>query len=48
MGDGRTEGVVVAGDKLSNVDALLEIGGELPVPSSVSRSRDALAKRVNM
>ena len=48
MGDGQTEGIVVAGDKLSSVDALLEIGGELPLPSSVSHSRDALAKKVNM
>ena len=48
MGDGRAEDVVVAGDKLSNVDALLKIGSELPLPSSVSHSRDALAHKVSM
>ena len=48
MGDGQTKEIVVAGDKLSNIDVLLEIGDELPVPSSVSRSRDVLAKKVNM
>ena len=48
MGDGRAEDVVVAGDKLSNVDALLKIGSELPLPLSVSHSRDALAHKVSM
>lgn len=48
MGDGQSTGVVVAGDKLSNVDELLGIGGELPLPSSVSHSKDALTKKVNM
>lgn len=48
MGDGRAEDVVVAGDKLSNVDALLKIGSELPLPSSISHSRDALAHKVPM
>ena len=48
MGDGQSEGIVVAGDKLSSVDTPLEIGGELPLPSSVSHSRDALARQVNM
>lgn len=48
LGDGRAEDVIVAGDKLSNVDALLKIGGELPLPSSVSHSKDALAQKVSM
>ena len=48
MGDGRADDIVVAGDKLSNVDALLKIGSELPLPSSVSRSRDALAHKVSL
>ena len=48
IGDGKMEDVVVAGDKLSNVDALLKIGDELPLPSSVGRSKDALAQRVSV
>ena len=48
VGDGQTDGVVVAGDKLFSVEALLKKGGELPLPSSVSRSKDALTQKVNM
>ncbi len=48
VGDGLADDVVVAGDKLSNVDALLKIGSELPFPSSISHSRDALARKVSL
>ena len=48
MGDGKAEDVVVAGDKLSNVDALLKIGNELPLPLSISHSKGALARKVSM
>lgn len=47
MGDGRSDCVTVAGDKLLNVDALLRIGGELPLPASVSHSKDALVQKVS-
>ena len=48
MGDGRAEDVVVAGDKLSSVDALLKIGSELSLPTSISHSQNALAQKVSM
>ena len=47
IGDGRSVDVVVAGDKLSNVDELIRIGGGLPLPSSIRHSRDALAEKVD-
>lgn len=47
IGDGRSVEVVVAGDKLSNVDELIKIGGDLPLPSSIRHSRDALAEKVD-
>ena len=47
IGDGRSVDVVVAGDKLSNVDELIRIGRGLPLPSSIRHSRDTLAKKVS-
>ena len=46
VGDGRAPEVVVAGDRLTDYDALLTIGKELPLPAPVRQTRKKLSKRI--
>ena len=46
VGDGKAQEVVVAGDRLTDYDALLTIGKELPLPSPVRQTRKELSKRI--
>ena len=47
IGDGRREDKVIAGDKLSNIDALIEIGKDLPTPSHIKCSIGVLEKKLS-
>ena len=46
IGDGRGEEVVVAGDKLSNIDRLTAIAGSLGLPTNVHQSNRGLSKKI--
>ena len=46
IGDGRSEVVTVAGDKLWSSDALVKIGEEVTLPADIKQTRSALSKRV--
>ena len=46
-GDGKNADKVIAGDKLSDIDALLKIGKELPIPSHVKDSIHSLKSKLS-
>lgn len=46
IGDGTTEAVTVAGDKLKNVEELSKLGSELPSPKAIKETRDFLGEKV--
>ena len=46
VGNGRAQEVVVAGDRLTDYDALVTIAGELSLPSPVRQTRSELSKRI--
>ena len=46
VGDSRRQEVVVAGDRLTDYDALITIGEELSLPSPIRRTRQELLKRI--
>ena len=46
MGDGRMVPVTIAGDKLSNSKAVIDIGKEIPLPSTVRETQKALSKKI--
>ena len=47
VGDGRMTTVTIAGDKLSNSEALVQVAGELPMPAAVRDTHKPLAKKVS-
>ena len=46
IGDGNYEAVTVAGDRLRNIDKLVEIGTNVPLPSAIKNTKDILSKKV--
>ena len=46
LGDGKSEVVTVAGDKLWSSDAVVKAGAEAPLPATVKDTRAALSKKV--
>ena len=46
IGDGNYEAVTVAGDRLRNMDKLVEIGTNVPLPSAIKKAKDILSKKV--
>ena len=45
IGDGNYEAVTVAGDRLRNMDKLVEIGTNVPLPSAIKNTKDSLSKK---
>ena len=46
IGDGNYEAVTVAGDRLRNMDKLVEIGTNVLLPSAIKNTKDSLSKKV--
>ena len=46
IGDGKCEAVTVAGDRLRDMDKLVKIGTNVPLPSAVKNTKDSLSKKV--
>ena len=46
IGDGNYEAVTIAGDRLRNIDKLVEIGTNVPLPSAIKNTKDILSKKV--
>ena len=46
IGDGKGETVVVAGDRLRDMNELVKIGTKIPLPSAVKYTKDNLSKKV--
>ena len=46
IGDGKCEPVTISGDRLRNMDKLVEIGTNVPLPSAVENTKDNLSKKV--
>ena len=46
IGDGRCGERIVAGDRLSNADALAQIGSQLPLPSGIRECRKDLSRKI--
>ena len=46
IGDGNYEAVTVAGDRLRDMDKLVEIGTNVPLPSAIKNTKDSLSKKV--
>ena len=46
IGDGKCDAVTVAGDRLRDMDKLVEIGTNVPLPSAVKNTKDSLSKKV--
>ena len=46
LGDGKSEVVTVAGDKLWSSDAVVKAGVEAPLPAAVKDTRAALSTKV--
>ena len=45
IGDGNYEAVTVAGDRLRNMDKLVKIGTNVPLPSAIKNTKDILSKK---
>ena len=46
IGDGRCQTLTMAGDKLSNTDALVKVGEEVPMPAAIKDTRKVLSEKV--
>ena len=46
IGDGKCDAVTVAGDRLRDMDKLVEIGTNVPLPSAVKNTKDSLSTKV--
>ena len=46
IGDGKSEVVTVAGDKLWSSETIVKVGGEVPLPSAVKDTMTTLSKKV--
>ena len=46
VGDGRGQEVTLAGDKLWNLDAIVKMGGEIPLPGLIKDTHKKLSKKV--
>ncbi len=46
IGDGRGTPVTVAGDKLWNIDTIVKLGGEVPLPGLIKDTHKKLSKNV--
>ena len=46
IGDGRSQTLTMAGDKLSNTDALVKVGEEVPMPAPIKDTIKALSEKV--
>ena len=46
IGDGRSQTLTMAGDKLWNIDALVKVGEEAPMPAPIKDTRKALSEKV--
>jgi hypothetical protein len=46
IGDGRMNPVTIAGDKLSNTQAIIDVGREVVLPASIRETQKALSKKV--
>lgn len=46
FGDGRTNAVTMAGDKLKDVKAVEEVGKGIPLPSPVRDTHKELSKKI--
>ncbi len=46
VGDGRSTPVTMAGDKLWSVDALVKVGGDVPLPGLIKDTHKKLSKNV--
>jgi len=46
IGDGTTDPVVVAGDKLSDENELAKIAASLPLPTSIQTTRASLGEKL--
>ena len=46
VGDGRAQEVIVAGDRLTDYNALVSIGEKLSLPSPIRQTRKELSKRI--
>ena len=46
IGDGNYEAITVAGDRLRDMDKLVEIGTNVPLPSAIKNTKDSLSKKV--
>ena len=46
IGDGKSEPISVAGDKLGNKDTLKSIAAEIPFPEAIKSTRQQLGKKL--
>ena len=46
IGDGKGESLTVAGDRLRDMDELVEIGTKISLPSAVKDTRENLSKKI--
>lgn len=46
IADGKGESLTVAGDRLRDMDELVEIGTKIPLPSAVKDTRENLSKKI--
>ena len=46
FGDGRSQVLTMAGDKLWNTDALVKVGEEVPMPAPIKDTHKALSEKV--
>lgn len=46
LGDGTQEPLVIAGDKLYNYDAILELGKTFKIANCIKESKDVLSKKL--
>lgn len=46
IGDGRSQTLTMAGDKLGDTDALVKVGDEVPMPAPIKDTHKALSEKV--
>lgn len=46
MGDGTQEPLIIAGDKLYNYDAILELGKTFKIANCIKESKEVLSKKL--
>lgn len=46
VGDGSGQTLTVAGDKLWNADAIVKVGGEVPLPTAIKDTHKKLSTKV--